>query len=384
VGEDMNTFLRIDINMIAFIMLGAILIIAIRRLDRKDTLNIAYFRVAFIVMLQLLFETSTCIINRREELWLIPISYILHICLYISGALLAYNGYILVRQIVYPNKMIDKKRKILLWIPIIINTTLALLSPMLHLVFYISNSNVYQRGDYFIFSIIITYTYLVLMLILIITNRKKILEYEFILLTVFCSLPMLGGIVQSLFYGSLLMWSSTAFSLIIIYSYMQQRMVQLDCLTGVWSRGSFEFYIKNRLAQRNNEKLGIIYCDIDGLKEINDQYGHMEGDYAIKITTQLIRKAIRKTDIMVRMGGDEFIILLECDSSDILDRTLEVIETSFSQYNEASSKNYKLSCSFGSDVFNSNFSNIEQFLHHVDRLMYTNKKIKKDKINNNA
>ncbi|MFA9377553.1 MAG: GGDEF domain-containing protein [Lachnotalea sp.] len=373
----MSVFLRIDINIVAIIVLATILVIAAKRLDRHDTLNKNYFKISLIVLLQLLFETTTCIINKREELWLIPISYLLHVCLYITGAILAYNGYVLVRQLVLPNLELVRKRSMLIKIPIMINTVLVLLSPRFYYIFYINKDNIYQRGNYFFISVVSIYIYTLLMLILIIVNRKKLVEHEFILLLIFATLPMVGGIIQSLFYGTLLMWSGTAFSLVIMYTYLQQRMVQLDWLTGVWSRGSFDFYIKNRFMQKNTERLGIIYCDIDGLKEINDQYGHLEGDLAIKTTTQLIRKALRKADIMVRMGGDEFVIVIECDSIDIMVNTLAIIESSFSEYNKTSEKNYKLSCSFGADVLSSNYSSVEEFLHHVDTLMYTNKKIKK-------
>jgi uncharacterized membrane protein YkvA (DUF1232 family) len=82
-------------------------------------------------------------------------------------------------------------------------------------------------------------------------------------------------------------------------------------------------------------------------------------------------------DIVVRMGGDEFIIILGCRSQEVLDHTIERLKTAFLQYNSSSGKNYKLECSFGADIFNLKYNGIKQFLHHIDSLMYREKKIKR-------
>lgn len=373
----MSIFLRIDINLIAFFILGIIYIMASRRLDSSDPFNHAYLKIVPIILVQLILESLSCIVNgiKSEDYFLI--SYMIHICLYMVGAILGYKGYILIRKLIIPNQIISKKRLFFLKLPLAINTILIILSPIFKLIFYITKDNVYHRGDYFIISILAVYFYLFCILFLILKNKSRLGEHEFTLLVVFCLLPIIGGLLQTLYYGALLMWSSVAFALVVMFSYLQQRMVHLDYLTGVWNRGSFEFYIRNRLANHNSETLGIIYCDIDGLKEINDKYGHLEGDGAIKDATKIIKNSIRKTDIMVRMGGDEFIIVLECETADILNVTLERIDKAFLDYNRNSTKNYELSCSFGWDMLNSDYDTIDQFIHHVDTLMYENKKSKK-------
>jgi diguanylate cyclase (GGDEF)-like protein len=189
---------------------------------------------------------------------------------------------------------------------------------------------------------------------------------------------MVGGVVQTIFYGPLLMWSSNAYAFVILYVFLQQRMVHLDDLTGAWSRGSFDHFITNCLTQTRNKNVGIIYCDIDDFKSINDQFGHIEGDRAIKTTTKLLKSAISKKDIVVRMGGDEFIIIINSEPTGGLEKVLDCIKATFLHYNETSNKGYKLECSFGADTLNLSNGNIEDFLNHVDSLMYENKRSKKD------
>ena len=82
----MDVFFRVDINIAAIILLGLVYITARGSLDRKDTFNRVFFIVSLVMLFELLFETLTCIINRRPELWLIPISYFFHMCLFITSA----------------------------------------------------------------------------------------------------------------------------------------------------------------------------------------------------------------------------------------------------------------------------------------------------------
>ncbi|KAB1438534.1 GGDEF domain-containing protein [Candidatus Galacturonibacter soehngenii] len=373
----MSEFLKIDINLIAFLILGFIFIMAKKRLDSGDPFNQAYLKIVPVILIQLIVEAVSCLVNRQGGELYVILSYLIHILLFILSATLVWRGYILIRKLFMSNQRMSKRKQFLFQLPLLVNVIIVLLSPKYHLVFYITNENVYQRGNLYFASGIVIYFYLICIVALLIKNKTKLGKHEFTLLMIFCFLPIIGGLVQALFYGALYMWSSTAFGLVVMFSFLQQRMVHLDYLTGVWSRGSFEFYIKKRLSDYDGDKLGIIYCDIDKLKEINDDYGHFEGDLAIKTATKIFKNSIRKTDIIVRMGGDEFIIVLEGVTVDILESTLDRINKAFENYNKISNKKYELSCSFGSDILNSNFDTIEQFIHHVDILMYENKKSKK-------
>ncbi len=375
----MSVFLRVDINIAAMIMLGAVLLLAYRSLDRKDNLNSKFLSTCFIILIGVMFETITCIINRRPEQWLIPFSTLMHICLFAVAPVMSYVWYIFVYIWVKPGVNLSRKKHILLLLPILVNFFITVLSPMKGWVFYITESNVYQRGSLFYASSVIIYSYLFYSLVLLFKQRKKIIKQEFIPLSIFGILPMLGGLAQSLFYGVLLMWSSCAFSLVIVYNFLQQRMVNLDTLTGAWTRGSFQYYISQRIKQNGNGGFGTIVIDLDGLKQINDEYGHLEGDQAITKAVQLVKSTLNQSSVVARLGGDEFVVILDCPSREDLNQTVMKIKSAFSQYNRTSDKRYKLEFSIGADIYNGNFSSFEQFLHHVDTLMYDNKKQKQVK-----
>jgi diguanylate cyclase (GGDEF)-like protein len=224
---------------------------------------------------------------------------------------------------------------------------------------------------------VIIYSYFLYSFALILTQRKKVVKEEFIPLFIVGILPVIGGILQSVFYGLLMMWSFAGFSLVVVYIFLQQRMVHLDDLTGAWTRGTFEYCLAQRAKRRKDDVFGLVLLDIDGLKKINDEYGHFEGDYALKTIVQLIKSVLKKTDVIARTGGDEFLIILDCNSREKVEHTIEKIKSTLRLHNETSSKDYLLDCSIGAELFHSGFTDIDQFMRHVDKLMYENKRIKK-------
>jgi diguanylate cyclase (GGDEF)-like protein len=276
-----------------------------------------------------------------------------------------------------PKESATRTRLFLLLTPVVLNFVITLLSPQYGLVFSIDSANVYHRGPLFILTAVIVYSYFIYAFIMIWRQRKKILKEEFLPLMTVGILPLIGGVLQSLFYGVLLMWSSAGFSLVIVYVFLQQRMVQIDDLTGAWTRGTFEYCIAQKTKRRSDSSFGLILLDIDGLKAINDRLGHFEGDYVLKTVVRLIKSVLRKTDVIARTGGDEFLIIVDCDTIEDLQSTISRIRSTLRQYNDTANKDYLLDCSIGAEMYHSGFHDIEQLMRHVDMLMYENKRIKK-------
>ena len=371
----MSLFLRIDINIIAIILLSSVILIATKNLDKKETLNRTFLITSTIILFELFFETMTCVINGHPVQWLIPVSVFMHICLFAAAPVLTYFWYTFIKKWldIAANKPV---KKYLMLIPVFFNFVITVFSPVYGYIFSINSENIYQRGPLFWLMSGITLFYLAYSMILILIHRKKLLKEEFLPMIVTSIIPIAGGLLQTVFYEALLVWSSTAFCLVINFYFLQQRMIHLDKLTGAWTKDSLIHYISRSIKNNNMLKLGIVFLDLDGLKQINDQYGHLEGDCALKTSIELIKSTLRKTDIVSRFGGDEFIIVIHCDSKLELESTISRIKAIFGDYNEKSGKGYRLEFSFGADILNDNFNSLDQFLLHVDKLMYDNKKSK--------
>ncbi len=374
----MSTYLRIDVNLVAMVLLGVVYYLAYIRLDREDAFNRLFFKGCMLILILTGFEAFTCIVNGNPSPFLRYLSTFMHVCLFASPPVLAYYWYLLSNTLTTHGNVREMIVNFYYLIPVAANVVMVLLSSAFHLAFYIDEAGVYHRGPLFWFTSVIALFYMIWGFILLIKRRKNLLRQEFLFLSLFCLLPVVGGIIQGLLYGLLLMWSGSALALVIMYLYLQERMMQTDNLTGAWTRHSFEYYISQNLKSNNRRPFGIIYADVDNLKPVNDMYGHPEGDAALQNAVKVIKSVLRKGDAIARMGGDEFIVQVSVTTRKELQAVLQRIEDAIAQYNLQSGKAYQLSLSFGADLFyGSTDCDVDSIIRQVDRLMYDKKRSKK-------
>ena len=374
----MDLALRIDNNIVAIIASIIFLIYISKRIDQNDP-KIRVFVLMFTLnTIQLITETLTCIINRQPYIWLIPITEFLHVILFILGPLITYLWFLFAYLWVNGNRRINRRYNLMILSPMIINALAVLASPFLKLVFDISANNVYQRGFLFFLPAMIAYFYLLLGFIFIYINREKTSKVEFLPLLLFAVFPVTGGIIQSLFYGFLLIWSSIAFSLIFIYLYLQQQMIQIDHLTGAWTRDTFYSFLNNRIKQNNSQRFAIVFLDMDNFKKINDTFGHLEGDKALTTVVQIINHLLRKGDFIARYGGDEFVLYLNAESKGEIEALLSRISQALDNYNRTKKHPYELGFSYGYKLYDfDTHMSIDEYIKYVDELMYKAKLRKK-------
>jgi diguanylate cyclase (GGDEF)-like protein/PAS domain S-box-containing protein len=152
-----------------------------------------------------------------------------------------------------------------------------------------------------------------------------------------------------------------------------------DELTGLYNRRGFFVLSQQqlKLARRTGKKSLLFFADLDKLKWINDTIGHQEGDMALFETARVLKDTFRETDVISRMGGDEFAVL----AIDINDETAKILlgrlQTSLNAYNAMEARKYKLSLSVGVAQYDpQNPVSLDVLISHADTLMYEEKRKK--------
>jgi two-component system cell cycle response regulator len=152
-----------------------------------------------------------------------------------------------------------------------------------------------------------------------------------------------------------------------------------DPLTGLVNRRVFESELYKSLAivKRHKRKSAVLFIDVDAFKSINDQFGHLAGDCGLQHIAKILLKNVRPADIVARIGGDEFCIILNevtC-SRDVIKRT-EILESLIARTPLIfDSKTIHLTASIGAKTFGTN-DTFEGIMAAADSTMYQNKAIK--------
>ena len=159
-----------------------------------------------------------------------------------------------------------------------------------------------------------------------------------------------------------------------------QTLSLADELTGLYNRRGFLAFSRQHLnsLSRTNKGVAIVYADLDGLKRINDSFGHTEGDRALIKTAELLKETFRSSDILGRLGGDEFTVLAAVDPEDGVENLIARLEQKFENYNALKNSPYQLSISLGVAQLDSDGTQtMEDLMALADLAMYENKRRKK-------
>lgn len=366
----MQLYYQTDVSFMTAFLLMLISVIAYFRLNGKDTVSRVYLTTAWIIVFILVIEAYTIMIDGQTDSTSVFLAISLNTLLFAIGPVLTLSWYYLIRSMFAPNLKKQQWRNALILAPLVINIILVITNPWTKLIFSVENGQ-YIRNDLYPIVTAATYLYLLLAMIIVIRNRKTVNKQDKILLFVSFLLPMIGGLIQALYYGILTIWPSVAFALILMYLFLQQRVIHLDYLTGAWTRETFFLHINRLIKSDSHDPVSALYFDLDNLKAINDTYGHIAGDKALKKIVEVVRNQLSSHDIIARLGGDEFIALVRPNQD--LNSLVKNIHDEIDRVNENNEFQFKLGISIGFGLFKDHYDQFDKFMNHIDQNMYIEK-----------
>ena len=174
----------------------------------------------------------------------------------------------------------------------------------------------------------------------------------------------------------------------IRYAIERQRMLEelramslVDELTGLYNRRGFMALAQQQLKTANRVKKGIflLFTDLDNMKWINDTLGHREGDQALIEIAQALKETFRESDVIARVGGDEFAVLLLIDTPEVGSEVfINRLHQNINTHNAKRNLHYQLSASMGIARYDPKHPyRIDELVAEADKLMYEQKRKKK-------
>ena len=186
----------------------------------------------------------------------------------------------------------------------------------------------------------------------------------------FILLPIIGALIQQFFYGVTLTYPLLNLTALLAFLYLEKDSMLKDSLTKLQTRHQFESRLNFKL--KRSEPFSVILIDLNGFKQINDNYGHDQGDNALIIVSSLLQANVKREDMVCRYGGDEFTLLIESTEKEAGKEIIRRISQATLIYNNKEVTPYKISMSFGA-VYSDGTTTMEELLSLADERMYADK-----------
>lgn len=153
-----------------------------------------------------------------------------------------------------------------------------------------------------------------------------------------------------------------------------QSISNSDDLTGLLNRRGFVEELRIRMKRHLGERAYLLFVDLDHLKQINDTFGHVEGDFSIRQIGSVLRQQMGGNAVIARIGGDEFVAAVFADNGQDREHIRQMIHRACRARNENSDKEYMIECSIGILEFTCDTdTTVSELLKEADSVMYQEK-----------
>lgn len=266
----------------------------------------------------------------------------------------------------------EKKYRWLALLPALVLIVLTVLSVWNHWLFYIDANNAYHRGPAYSLQVILAYGYVIFTALKAHLLSVRADDYrrkkELRTLSSFVIPTLLSGVLQIVFPRYPILCVGSTLGILYIYLTLAEQAVSVDMLTQLSNRNQLYQILSNKFKHRpEDEALYLLMIDVNKFKAINDAWGHTEGDHALRLVADgLRRSAGTKGNVIARYGGDEFMVLCELEN----DHAVESLVTRIHETIGEAEVSYPLSVSIGYARLTSDVKTPQELIALADKELY--------------
>ena len=237
-------------------------------------------------------------------------------------------------------------------------------------IFHITPENVYVRRPLFMIPYAVLFYYYILSIIEALIAVKWRNHVRFFPVHYFILPCVVGTIVQGMHYGISVGWFGVSLAFLLIQMQVQGRNAFVDDLSGLYNRRYYNYFLDRIAGSRKNRTISGVMLDINDFKSINDRFGHLAGDEAIRNLGRILSEVLTEHSTTFRLAGDEFIILSPGFREAQTQQLIESFQQAVEAFNRSAALPYALSVSTGYAIFETSGFDSDRFLHQMDMRMY--------------
>ena len=262
-------------------------------------------------------------------------------------------------------------------LPLLLNAVFVVLSIFNGMIFSIDEMNFYARGPYFFLVPFSNFMYLIGGQFHNYLHMKKQGRGKTNTFNILLPIPlMITALLQAHIERMEILYLAVAFTLLVTFLHIQNNHASRDHLTSLYNRSVAQQTLTS-LFQRSGDAalIGGMLMDIDGFKQVNDQYGHDAGDRCLRSFVHVLNESFSRSWIVCRYGGDEFLLFSKIDSAQDVEDALVTFKRNLDRFNAEKKLPFLLSISIGKGVAETtSANNSTDFLKFLDKQMYLMKK----------
>ncbi len=369
---------------VACIVILSLVLFKILKGVNKQASQIYLGNLIIILILYFVAEIFWVIVDGAADYSSTNLLYLSNIFTYILISLASYYWYIISEVLQRDEKIENPLNRRILAIPVLFSGILCFSAFKTGLVFYVNENNELINGKFYFILIIVPFGYMIAASIKAFSrfaNKDRYADRNiYFMIGIFPLAPIILGILQTVYWRVPLLCYGAVLAVLYVFITTQENLISIDPLTQTNNRNQMYKYLVQKM--KNEEpgmSLFLIMIDIDRLRDINDSYGHSEGDRALIRVAGAIKEACqgsRNRMFVSRYGGDEFVVVAEMAYKAEASWLADQIRNDIKRATIADGTNYDISVNIGISQYDYMAPvSIQAFIARADSDRYQNKKM---------